>query len=1448
MIARILLILTAIAVLSPANAQDKKVICFVGHKTSHGFGAHEYNAGNHLIGEWLDKAFPGQTESRYSVNWPENPDQFFADADTVIIFCSGGGGHLVNKHVESFDKLMKSGVGLACLHYGVEAPKEPTGRKMLKWMGGYFEKDWSVNPHWVAEFNTFPDHPAARGIKPFKADDEWYFHMRFVDGMKGVTPILSAVAPKETMKRPDGPHSGNPAVRKAVEAGEPQHVAWTYQRGKDYKDGRGFGFTGLHYHWNWEDDSFRKTVLNGVAWTAKLEIPKDGVNSKKPTREELEANALEHGGAQNKKKKSPPKKAAAGKPKAKPLYESPTIAHSNPESHSVDIDVALPGDSRELVLVISDAGDGFSHDWAAWAEPHLVLADGSKKKLTELDWKSASSGFGKPNKNANNNGGPIKVRGKVIENGIGAHANSVIVFDLPKGVKKFKARGVLDDGGTVRGGSNKTPTSVRFAVFNSSAGTGGGSAADDYVKKSSAPGRDAGDAVGSLTVHPDLDVQLFASEPMTLSPSSIDVDHLGRVWVCEVVNYRRNQGKRPEGDRILILADTDGDGKADKSTVFYQGADVDSAHGICVLGDRVIISAGDDIFSLYDRDGDGKADEGSKELMFTKTGGKQHDHGIHAVHFGPDGRLYFNFGNGGKQLHDAKGNIVIDKAGNEVRAGNMPYQEGMVFRCDLDGSNVETLGWNFRNNWEIGVDSFGSIWQSDNDDDGNKGVRINQVLEFGNYGYKDEITRAGWRDLRPGIEEEIPLRHWHLNDPGVVPNLIQTGAGSPTGICVYEGNLLPEIFRGQPIHCDAGPNVVRAYITKPYGAGYSAEMLNILKNTSDRWFRPSDVCVAPDGSLIVADWYDPGVGGHAMGDIERGRIFRVTTPSHKAYSSSKASLNSPEEAVKALRSPNEAARYLAWTTLVDMGGKAKLALKKTFANESLVNRQRARALWLLARLDAEETFSALTDKSSDIRITALRAIRQLYPDRVLEACEKLAGDKNAQVRREVAIAVRFLDTEKANQIWAKLASQLEGDDRWGLEALGIGADLFWDKRLAALENPSSEIIWRSRGKNSAQQIADVLIADPKVGEKYVRALHFQADKEAQKAAYEKLFQKGVPEYALFAAGQLGADSVKNLDGGQARLDALLAPIRGKAEFVKLAEKLNLTGFPDELAGFISANPNAAESVIAARLLLRNRGKLSEYLRDAKDAQRASAIARALGKTGDRSVGGLLVGELKRKQTASPLKIEIVNALAMNGRSGRELLKIAQSGQLDDGLKPVAALAFARSPDAGLRNEAAKILPVPKAAGAENFPSLAEIVKKKGDAKKGAELFAKATCNTCHRVKGQGIDFGPDLSQIGNKLSREAMFESILYPSVGISHGFHGVSVTKKDGVALVGYITGETDGELQLRLPGGVDQNVPKKDIAKRTDLEQSLMPPGLAAVVGLDGLVDLVTWLQTLK
>ena len=219
--------------------------------------------------------------------WPANGLAALEGADAVVVYCDGGGGHLLLPHLAEFDELMKRGTGLVCLHYAVEVPKEKGGTEFLNWLGGYFEMDWSVNPHWTAKFVSFPEHPISRGVQPFEINDEWYFHMRFRPEMKDVTPILSAVAPAGTVTRADGPHEGNPAVRAAVQRGEPQHVAWAAERPDG---GRGFGFTGGHVHWNWGDENFRKLVLNAIVWTAKGEVPADGVGGQTPTRAELEAN------------------------------------------------------------------------------------------------------------------------------------------------------------------------------------------------------------------------------------------------------------------------------------------------------------------------------------------------------------------------------------------------------------------------------------------------------------------------------------------------------------------------------------------------------------------------------------------------------------------------------------------------------------------------------------------------------------------------------------------------------------------------------------------------------------------------------------------------------------------------------------------------------------------------------------------------------------------------------------------------------------------------------------------------------------------------------------------------------------------------------------------------------------------------------------------------------
>jgi type 1 glutamine amidotransferase len=258
--------------LPQAWAADKQIVLVAG-RPSHASGEHEFNAGVRLLQQCLRNQ-PG-IESRFVLNgWPKDTS-VFDGADAIVFFMDGGGGHPViqDDRLQVLERYMKQGAGMVCIHYAVEVPKGEAGEKFLEWIGGYFETFWSVNPHWTADFKEIPDHPIARGVKPFQINDEWYYHMRFQEGMKGVTPILTAVPPEQTRNRGDGPHSGNPHVR--ARKGMPEHVAWAYERPDG---GRGFGFTGAHFHKNWGDENFRKVVLNALLWTAKAEVPADGVD------------------------------------------------------------------------------------------------------------------------------------------------------------------------------------------------------------------------------------------------------------------------------------------------------------------------------------------------------------------------------------------------------------------------------------------------------------------------------------------------------------------------------------------------------------------------------------------------------------------------------------------------------------------------------------------------------------------------------------------------------------------------------------------------------------------------------------------------------------------------------------------------------------------------------------------------------------------------------------------------------------------------------------------------------------------------------------------------------------------------------------------------------------------------------------------------------------------
>ena len=281
-----LCVLSGLVLGATSEAADKAKAVFISGKPSHGRLAHEHRAGNMILAKGLNESgLPIEAVVVPHYGYPKD-ESILNGADTIVVFCTGHGGHVLNPKLKQFDALMKKGTGVVMIHWATEAIKGDPGNKFLEWMGGFCDLNWSVNPHWTPNFKA-QKHPIWNGVKPFSVNDEWYYHMRFVKDLKGVTPILTDVPLAKTLKRPDGARSGNPAVRKAVANGESQHVAWAYER----PDGaRGFGFTGGHVHMNWQHDDNRKLMLNAILWTANVEIPKDGVPSKTPTKEEMHTN------------------------------------------------------------------------------------------------------------------------------------------------------------------------------------------------------------------------------------------------------------------------------------------------------------------------------------------------------------------------------------------------------------------------------------------------------------------------------------------------------------------------------------------------------------------------------------------------------------------------------------------------------------------------------------------------------------------------------------------------------------------------------------------------------------------------------------------------------------------------------------------------------------------------------------------------------------------------------------------------------------------------------------------------------------------------------------------------------------------------------------------------------------------------------------------------------
>ncbi len=913
-----------------------------------------------------------------------------------------------------------------------------------------------------------------------------------------------------------------------------------------------------------------------------------------------------------------------------------------------------------------------------------------------------------------------------------------------------------------------------------------------------------------------LQIELFAADPEIVTPCGLAVDARGRVLVVEShTHFRPENYQGPPADRIRMLVDTDGDGRADRVTTFFEGSR--ATMNVAVHPDgSVYVATRMAIFRLCDTDDDGRADENTP-IAHLETAGDYPHNGLSGFAFDFAGNVYFGLG-------ENLGSVFKLVGSDGSHASEL--EGGHVYRCRADGSRIERVAIGFWNPFHVAFDAFGRLFAVDNDPDSLPPCRLLHIVDGGNYGYR-------YRNGRKGVH---PFTAWNGELPGTLPMVAGTGE-APSGVVAYESDNLPADYVGKLLVTSWGDHRLERYPLDARGASFQAVTETFVKGGEN--FRPVGIAVAPDGSLFVSDWVLQDYNLHG-----RGRVWRVSAKAP----SPRVPPEAPAEALRAVDRPTResAARRL----LASPAGREQLAQRATDANQAA---PRTRALAVVALASAGELSAARRalqhDPSADVRLAAILAL----------GAKALAADFNpkesaSEVRAE--LLRQSLDPQLVDICWQAVSDRdafVAEAAREGLFHLGqVTPDVDLDA-LTARQRLACLLILREHRVPGGVKLLARLLRD--------------ADPDVRFAAVQWVGEERLVEFreALTEALSAGPATERIFGGYLAALERLEGVQRGPSD-EWAGEQYIVRALNDPATG-----PEARRW--ALRMLrpdhpLLTLDELRKYLTSDDPGIQLEAV-RSLR---DSKLDGreqLLIDVARQTDYSPRLRAEAIVGIAPEAPAARtallelarnndaalrsEALRSLRGAMLDDEMKARLEDVARQYPDTRALVERILQPSPPSERSNQDVEYWLGVLRSgdtPGDSERGERVFyhsRAAACASCHQVGGRGARVGPELTATTGVLDERRLIESIVRPSQEIAPQYVSWLVLTESGQSLTGVLVDEqATGEQTYADADGRLTQFKTGEIESRRPLPTSLMPDGLPAKLTEQEFRDLVAFLRS--